>query len=321
MQPLRILKITVILLILFVVALFIPGVADRVTSWLETIPYWGALGFGGLCLLCAFFLRSIERSASPDLERDLQDARVIGYVLLILLVGGLVLSGASSLAEEEFRSTALQAAILWSIAWFMAGFLIGFLFGVPKIITESSPTVTTVGAPSSTNPAQGYAQRPNTNLEQISDWLTKIIVGIGLVELKQVPGHLNNASEWVAQSLSGAASPSQAAVSFAGSLIMYFSIVGFLGGYLLTLLFLAGAFGRAGRKAYSNTAEYGEDDLSQNIRSFWRPEGGSVDPDNAKQLSQWIRKNLPEGTTVTDLISTKELEGARKKAVAELRIK
>lgn len=50
--------------------------------------------------------------------------------------------------------------------------LVGFLFGIPKIYQNTS----------------GYDGKiktgflVNTNLEQISDWFTKIIVGIGLVQ-------------------------------------------------------------------------------------------------------------------------------------------
>jgi hypothetical protein len=48
----------------------------------------------------------------------------------------------------------------------------------------------------------GLSTRVNTNLEQISDWLTKIIVGLGLVQLRSVPDYLYKASVWMAQSFS-----------------------------------------------------------------------------------------------------------------------
>lgn len=63
------------------------------------------------------------------------------------------------------------------------GALGGFLFGVPKY----------------KRPIQGPDGRrsvdPNSNLEQVSDWLTKIIVGVGLVQfgdLIAAPGRLGN---------------------------------------------------------------------------------------------------------------------------------
>jgi hypothetical protein len=49
-------------------------------------------------------------------------------------------------------------------ALFVAGCILGFLFGIPKVLKESSSS--TVGSFSD-----------NANLEEISDWLTKIIVG------------------------------------------------------------------------------------------------------------------------------------------------
>ena len=83
--------------------------------------------------------------------------------------------------------------------------------------------------------------QPNTNLEQISDWLTKIVVGVTLVEWKNVQMQLEAAAKIVANSMCDktcAGSPT----AFAYALILYFSFSGFLGSYLLTRLFLQGAF-------------------------------------------------------------------------------
>jgi hypothetical protein len=51
-----------------------------------------------------------------------------------------------------------------------AGLLLGFLFGLPKTLERSGKGRLTT----------------NTNLDQISDWLTKILVGLGLVQLGKV---------------------------------------------------------------------------------------------------------------------------------------
>lgn len=56
--------------------------------------------------------------------------------------------------------------------------LIGFMFGVPK-----GPSGDVEG-----QRANYVYFRPNTNLEQVSDWLTKIIVGVGLIEFRQIGG-------------------------------------------------------------------------------------------------------------------------------------
>lgn len=87
----------------------------------------------------------------------------------------------------------------------LVGALLGFLFGVPKTLTEGS---TTGGATPDPAPATGKSGQPaaappqgtvtnavrsghgvaaNTNLEQISDWLTNILVGVGLVQIGKTP--------------------------------------------------------------------------------------------------------------------------------------
>ena len=57
---------------------------------------------------------------------------------------------------------------------FLIGGLVGFLFGIPRTVQSSTPST-------------GATQyQGNTNLEQVSDWLTKIIVGVSLVEIGRV---------------------------------------------------------------------------------------------------------------------------------------
>lgn len=80
----------------------------------------------------------------------------------------------------------------------------------------------------------------NTNLEQISDWLTKIIVGVALVESEKVFAQMTKAAQLMAGSLGGPAFE-----SFAFAILIYFSVSGLLGSYLLTRLFLQSAFTNA----------------------------------------------------------------------------
>jgi hypothetical protein len=119
-------------------------------------------------------------------------------------------------------------ALLLGLAALLAGGLIGFLFGVPRKLQEARPAN-----------ELGYAG--NTNLEQISDWLTKILVGVGLTQILQIPGQLQRLTGFLAPGL-GNQSSSQV---FALSLLGYFSVGGFLIGYLSTRLLLARAFVQA----------------------------------------------------------------------------
>jgi CheY-like chemotaxis protein len=143
-------------------------------------------------------------------------------------------------------------AVFWSSASLLAGWAVGFLFGIPRVLQQDfapPPSNPTNGA----NKADGakadsdagdkvaYRQQVNTNLEQISDWLTKIIVGVGLIELRNLPGALTRLSGFMSQGATNAAQVQVLAVS----IIIGFSILGFLGGYLTTRIYLAGAFERA----------------------------------------------------------------------------
>jgi len=121
-------------------------------------------------------------------------------------------------------------------ASFVLGFLIGFLFGVPRTV-ESSDTALN----KSSTPTRIQA---NTNLEQISDWLTKILVGVGLTQIIPIlkffktkvvdnlaPGfdllNIQNVSDY---------KPSYLAISITIAVITYFSVSGFIIGYFYTVL-------------------------------------------------------------------------------------
>jgi hypothetical protein len=79
----------------------------------------------------------------------------------------------------------------------------------------------------------------NTNLEQISDWLTKTIVGVSLVELSKVPPLLNKLATYVASGMSDATPHSKAVVLV---ILVYFVSAGFLTSYLWTRMELTRAF-------------------------------------------------------------------------------
>lgn len=162
-----------------------------------------------------------------------RDARAVAIGFSALVLVGLVFVAANQWGQ-------ISAAILWALACLAIGSLVGFLFGIPRVLQAESLNL---NAPpgGQAGGASTYSLKVNTNLEQISDWLTKIFVGLGLVQLQRVPDHLRRASEFIAW---GLAPDSK---FFAGGLILYFSVLGFLGFYLLTRLYIAGALLRAER--------------------------------------------------------------------------
>lgn len=121
-------------------------------------------------------------------------------------------------------------ATLWAGACSSIGWIIGFLFGIPR----TEPTAATAVANSA------IRLSVNTNLEQISDWLTKIIVGVTLTQWNAFITQLDFASKLIALSLGGAHMQ-----SFAYALMVYFAATGFLSSYLLTRVFLQAVLGDA----------------------------------------------------------------------------
>ena len=100
---------------------------------------------------------------------------------------------------------------------------VGFIFGVPRLRAASGGGATT------------SVFVPNTNLEQISDWLTKIVVGVGLVEAKNgaqaFDEMTNQAALWLFNMRHG--SPTLIGATVLGSVVF-----GFLFAYLYTQLII-----------------------------------------------------------------------------------
>jgi hypothetical protein len=132
--------------------------------------------------------------------------------------------------------------------------LLGFLFGIPRSLQNQGGDREL--SPDSANSNVGRKDlivqyRANTNLEQISDWLTKILVGVGLSQLNNFPTLFQRAGAYFGGALGGGEVGSALAIT----VIVYFSIGGFLGGYLGTRLFLGGQLVKADLAALNQTVQ------------------------------------------------------------------
>ncbi len=129
--------------------------------------------------------------------------------------------------------------VSWALACFVAGGLLGFLFGIPRVLQKD---LQSEGVRPKTDPRVDVLSRStyrmliNTNLDDVSDWLTKIVVGVGLVELRKIPGLLVRLAGMIAGELGSNQVP------FIIAVIVYFTIVGFMSGYLTTRMFVQRAF-------------------------------------------------------------------------------
>ncbi|HZV75005.1 MAG TPA: hypothetical protein VFF79_14915 [Conexibacter sp.] len=136
---------------------------------------------------------------------------------------------------------------------FALGASLGFLFGIPRTLAAggrvqhvAAPGAETGNAADAAPANDGRLHyQPNTNLEDISDWLTKILVGAGLVGLTRVVHSVGRLADQIATAFGARAGEHGAAWAFSLGLLVAFGVTGFLSGYLYTRLRLQASFARA----------------------------------------------------------------------------
>lgn len=194
--------------------------------------------------------------ASKSVTAAVRKRDVLPYILLFILFAGLLAVLAGALLPPYYHAV---PALLWSLGFCVSGMLLGFLFGIPRTLPSGTVNMAppderangksrsddappagaeaAAGTPSNTL----FLGTPtpmeiNSNLVEVSDWLTKIIVGVGLIELKSLPGSARSMAAFIAPSL---ATDTATAMAVVGGIMLFFSVHGFLIGYLLTRIYLS----------------------------------------------------------------------------------
>jgi hypothetical protein len=156
----------------------------------------------------------------------------------VALVGvlAIVLFAVGSTSDLGAFATMFASALVFALASAAVGTLVGFIFGVPRTLAAEHQA-----ASRNAGVSEGSDISANTNLEQVSDWLTKVLIGATLVQLSNIPSAAASLFSAMAPALGGQSN----SAAFAGGIVIYFSILGFGAGWLNTRLFL----GRAMREA------------------------------------------------------------------------
>lgn len=117
-------------------------------------------------------------ATTPDDGKKIRGATLIATLTATVLLFAFVL--------VQAWCSNLGSALTLSGSLLAVGYLVGLLFAVPKSVAVAQP----VGTEASRAPEDARTLRSpisvNTNFEQISDWLTKIIVGVGLVQARPI---------------------------------------------------------------------------------------------------------------------------------------
>jgi hypothetical protein len=171
---------------------------------------------------------------TPDERKVFEATKKIGPALVVAAIVGilaLALWAASEGLSEFSWSWALFTQrlglyLLVAAAAAAVGGVGGFLFGIPRA-REISETVAQQGHdPTKTRRAVLAA---NTNLERVSDWLTTLLVGATLVQIKPITEWVGELGPKLKDDPAGAVTPVT---------VVFFLAIGFLGVYLMTRLYL-----------------------------------------------------------------------------------
>ena len=189
-------------------------------SWTETLV--------ALCAASLFSMLLIGLNTLPSKPDDAFD--VPPWLMRLVFVVGICCVLVVVLAYAQHQCmTELAAAGAGTAASLGVGGILGFVFGIPRSLQSNS---------SATKTDEGSAKySPNTNLERISDWLTTIIIGITLTQFRDIQAAFDRVAGEFATALG--THPNR---FFAGSIIAFFSVAGFLVAYLWTRLRLSRDF-------------------------------------------------------------------------------
>lgn len=196
-------------------------------------------------------------------------------------------------AINHIKYFAFAALTLLSVG--AVGGLLGFLFGIPRTGTDrgnasDQPSATAAqSARSSEIEATRDDKRKisnssiNTNLEEVSDWLTKIILGAGLTQVGAIATGAWALSQKIGEFGFGDTNDNKTGAILAACLLVYGLIAGFLSIYVLTRIYLSGVFDLADRVSLGHTKIFNRIDENQELDKPKAPPPKSGPDDTVKQ--------------------------------------
>jgi CheY-like chemotaxis protein len=173
---------------------------------------------------------------------------------------------------------------------FAIGGLMGFLFGIPRSLQGvNRPDIGNIASQTGIKPSTKSNEanyQPNTNLEQISDWLTKILVGVGLTQLTNIGYGVSSIAAFASREMD----QFRNAEIFVAASILYFGILGFLLGYLWTRLNLAEALSTSDARSQLTQIQMAVEITAAQSRVS----GGNIDAASLRQISDIVSTVTPD---------------------------
>ena len=215
--------------------------ASDTPDWLSLDTNSGAItGIPTTAGTTRFTIRVTDKAAHAD-EGDLtitiRHARWWGRLFhignwLALLALGIPTFGSLWIVIYAFATQGshwsyLGVGMSTALAAFLSGCLLGFLFGIPRVVSS--------GQLRHDKGSEAYS--PSSNLAEVSDWLTKLLLGAGLVQLTRLGAPISHLIDNVAAGLTSSnaiSGPSSAAKVMAAGILFGYVVIGLLDAYVVT---------------------------------------------------------------------------------------
>ena len=186
-----------------------------------------------------------KRWVPPELRTLYQALQCILLAFAIGIIAVLIVAVGTDRWVDGIVAKSAGKGILFAGATFAMGMLLGFLFGFPPAPNSSAPQAAgqtggavlqgqALQAGSVTAAPRSESVFENTNLREISDWLTKVIVGAGLVDLTKLPPQVRKLAQYMAEMPPYGNSEPGGSAAVALAILGYFSSLGVLFGYVWT---------------------------------------------------------------------------------------
>lgn len=180
---------------------------------------------------------------SNEVKIEEGKGKSIFFITLILVIGVvIILIYSIAHGTDKFLSILSISAII-ALTSAIVGAFIGFIFGIPR--TPAAKDSENIGA--------------NTNLEEISDWITKIIVGVSLVQLNQLSDGIYKIGNTLSQGMGGQPS----SFVFSVSTMIFYFVGGFFLGYLWSRIYLPKILLTSMEEGYRRKIKEKEDELME----------------------------------------------------------
>jgi hypothetical protein len=193
---------------------------------------------------------------------------VIGFPITITEMGGKI----------------LFIGIILGISAFISSYFMGTLFGMPK---------------RNNNKESDYSL--NNSLVEISDWLTKIIVGLGLVNLKQIPDYLISLGEYVRAS---SKYDGQLLNIYSIGIVIYFGFLGLYIGYNYMRLVLSNKYKYADDNLIRKELEMAIEKIDEVKEEVKQKENKIIQTQSLVQEKEQLTKSLMTKVNETSMSDT-----------------